>query len=395
MARATSVNLSSEGKKSSKTPAKASSEREKEEKAYRWQTVTWEEAGKQPINTQLSATGKVRAYKDMVRIRCFEQRSLRAYQQGKIGGFLHLYEGQEAVAVGAAGLLGKHDHIITAYRDHGHALAVGISMDKCMAEMFGKATGCSKGKGGSMHFFDPQKNFWGGHGIVGGQIPLGTGLAFALKYKGVKGSCLAYMGDGAVNQGAVHEAMNLAALWDLPIVFIIENNSYSMGTSQARSSAYKECLAQRAEAYGMEWDTGDGNNFYDVRWRTTLAMERAHKENRPTTLELFTYRHRGHSIADANHQTYRTKKEIETYKADRDPILLLSTQLKAEQILTDKQIKTIKNNAQKEAENATIFAEKSPYPTPKNIFENIYYEEDHPETKQSTGNIIFEDGGLL
>jgi pyruvate dehydrogenase E1 component alpha subunit len=202
---------------------------------------------KHPVNARLTAADKLRIYRDMVRIRRFEERSVQVYQKGKIGGFLHLYIGQEAVAAGTVSLLGENDHIITAYRDHGHALAVGMSMNECMAELEGKVTGCSKGKGGSMHYFAPDKRYWGGHGIVGGQIPLGTGLAFALKYKGVKGCCLAFMGDGAVNQGAVHEAYNLAALWNLPVVFIIENNKYSMGTSQARSSA-GEPLAKRAEA---------------------------------------------------------------------------------------------------------------------------------------------------
>eukprot|EP01031_Cornospumella_fuschlensis_P007260 gene7260-8997_t len=179
----------------------------------------------------------------MVRIRRFEERSLRAYQtknsQGgsNIGGFLHLYIGQEAVAVGCCSLMEKNDHVITAYRDHGHAIAVGMDTKPLMAELYGKVTGCSKGKGGSMHYFAPDKNFWGGHGIVGGQIPLGVGLAYGVKYKGLKGAAMAFMGDGAVNQGAVHEAYNLASLWNLPVVFVIENNGYSMGTSQARSSA--------------------------------------------------------------------------------------------------------------------------------------------------------------
>jgi pyruvate dehydrogenase E1 component alpha subunit len=196
-----------------------------------------------PINAQLTPAEKIELYRTMVRIRRFEERSLRSYQAKKIGGFLHLYIGQEAVAVGCCSLMGANDHVITAYRDHGHAIAVGMDTKPLMAELYGKVTGCSKGKGGSMHYFDPSRNFWGGHGIVGGQIPLGTGLAYALKYKGLKGAAMAFMGDGAVNQGAVHEAYNLAALWDLPVIFVIENNGYSMGTSQARSSAGD--LAQR------------------------------------------------------------------------------------------------------------------------------------------------------
>src|SRR3954468_14315782 len=184
------------------------------------------------INASLTPEDKVRFLRDMLRIRRFEQVAMKHYNGGKMGGFLHLYIGQESVAVGTCSLMGANDHVITAYRDHGHALAVGMSMNECMAEMFGKVTGCSKGKGGSMHFFAPDKNYWGGHGIVAGQTPLGLGLAYAVKYKNLKGSCLCYLGDGAINQGSYHESLNLAGLWDLPVVYIIENNQYSMGTSQ-------------------------------------------------------------------------------------------------------------------------------------------------------------------
>ena len=196
------------------------------------------------INSQLTKEEKIGFLREMFRIRRFEQTSLKYYNLGKMGGFLHLYSGQEAVAVGTISLLGENDHVITAYRDHGHALAVGMDPKSCMAELFGKATGCSKGKGGSMHFFAPDKNYWGGHGIVGGQTPLAAGIAFALKYKGLRGCCLCYLGDGAINQGPFHEALNLAALFKLPAIYIIENNGYSMGTSQQRSSAFRDSLAQ-------------------------------------------------------------------------------------------------------------------------------------------------------
>src|SRR5688572_15722766 len=225
-----------------------------------------------PINAKLTPEEKIRLITEMVRIRKFETESLRQYQGKKMGGFLHLYNGQESVAVGCVSLMGDDDHVITAYRDHGHALAVGMTMNECMAELFGKATGCSKGKGGSMHFFAPDKNFWGGHGIVAGQTPLGLGLGYALKYKGLKGAALCYLGDGAVNQGAFHESLNIAALFEIPVVYIIENNGYSMGTSQKRSSAYGGCLAQRGEAYGMEWDVIDGYDLYEVRARYHIAL---------------------------------------------------------------------------------------------------------------------------
>src|SRR6478735_1613376 len=240
-----------------------------------------------PINKALTPEDKTRLLREMLRIRRFEQESLRQYQGGKnMGGFLHLYIGQESVAVGACSLMGANDHVITAYRDHGHALAVGMSMNECMAELFGKATGCSKGKGGSMHFFAPDKNYWGGHGIVGGQTPLGTGIAYGLKYNGHKGSCMCFMGDGAINQGAYHESLNLAGLFDLPVIFIIENNGYSMGTSQCRSSAFKNSLAYRADGYNIVWDIIHGWDLYEMRAKLQIAIDRAHNESRPTVIEV-------------------------------------------------------------------------------------------------------------
>src|ERR1700730_15743574 len=215
------------------------------------------------INKELTKEDKIRLLRDMFRIRRFEQTSLKYYNLGRMGGFLHLYTGQESVAIGTISLLGEHDHVVTAYRDHGHALASGMEMNACMAELFGKATGCSKGKGGSMHFFAPDKNFWGGHGIVGGQTPLGLGLAFGLKYKGLRGCCLCYLGDGAVNQGTLHESLNLAALFKLPVIYIIENNGYSMGTSQQRSSSFRETLAKRAEGYDMALGVFKGGELYE------------------------------------------------------------------------------------------------------------------------------------
>src|SRR6476659_3178145 len=233
------------------------------------------------INEQLTKADKIQLLRDMYRIRRFEQTSLKYYNLGRMGGFLHLYIGQESVAVGTISLLGDNDHVITAYRDHGHALAVGMGMNECMAELYGKATGCSKGKGGSMHFFAPDKNYWGGHGIVGGQTPLGAGLAFAIKYKGLRGCCLCYLGDGAINQGPFHEALNLAALFKLPVIYIIENNGYSMGTSQQRSSAFHDSLAQRADAYNMAWDVFNGEDLYEVRAKTQIAVDRAYSESEP------------------------------------------------------------------------------------------------------------------
>lgn len=344
-----------------------------------------------PINKALTKEDKIDLYREMVRIRKFEQLSLPQYTGGKIGGFLHLYIGQEAVAVGTISLLGDNDHVITAYRNHGHALAMGMSMNECMAELFGKATGCSKGKGGSMHFFAPDKNYWGGHGIVGGQTPLGAGLAYGLKYRGLKGCALSYLGDGAVNQGAFHESLNLAALWDLPVIYVIENNGYSMGTSQKRSSAYPTCLAERAAGYGMDWELFNGTDLYEVRARTQIAVERARNESRPAILEIATYRYEGHSVADANAKVYRTKEEIERYQREHDPIIVWKNTLIAEGVFTEAEAKAIDKAAQKEAEDSVTFADESPFPEPESIFEDVYWEVDNKTEAGATGRHFFND----
>ncbi len=326
----------------------------------------------------------------MVRIRRFEQVSLANYQKpGRMGGFLHLYIGQESVAVGTLSLCGENDHNITAYRCHAHALASGMSMNECMAEMFGKQTGCSKGKGGSMHFFAPDKNFWGGHGIVAGQTPLGLGLAYGLKYLGREGCCLCYLGDGAVNQGSFHESLNLAALFEIPVVYVIENNGYSMGTSQKRSSAYTGCLAQRAEAYAIEWDVINGSDIYEVRAKTHIAMERARLEHKPTVLEIDTYRYYGHSVADANFKKYRTPEEIENYKKNHDPIHVFRNKLIAEGLLNDEMIENINKLAKEEADASVVFAEESPAPTIADISTDVYWETDNQTEASKIGHHFF------
>jgi pyruvate dehydrogenase E1 component alpha subunit len=347
---------------------------------------------KEPINKDMTPEEKVDCFTSMVRIRKFEQAALQSYQKGKMGGFLHLYIGQEATAVGTVSVRGENDHIITAYRDHGHALAVGMGMNECMAELYGKFTGCSKGKGGSMHFFDPDNHYWGGHGIVGGQTPLGLGIAYALKYKGLKGAAICYLGDGAVNQGVFHESLNLASLWDIPIIYIIENNGYSMGTSQTRSSVFpKEGLASRAEGYQIEWDTVHGENLYEVRSKTHTALERARNESRPTVLEIFTYRYYGHSIADANHQRYRTKEEIRHYQERKDPINVWEQILLEEGHLTVDQVKEIDAAAKAESKEAIRFADESPFPPPQEILTDVYHSVDNPGTHTNEGEIFFND----
>jgi len=342
-----------------------------------------------PINQSLSDERKIELFTQMARIRRFEQASLKSYSSGKMGGFLHLYIGQESVAVGTMSLGGPDDHFITAYRDHGHALASGMGMNECMAEMYGKQTGCSKGKGGSMHFFAPDKNFWGGHGIVGGQTPLGLGLAFGLKYLEKEGCCLCYLGDGAVNQGAFHESLNIASLFGIPVVYIIENNGYSMGTSQKRSSAYTGCLAQRAEAYAIEWDVIDGSDIYEVRAKTNIAMERARKEHKPTVLEIDTYRYYGHSVADANHKKYRTPEEITNYKDNHDPINVFRRKLLDEGVLTEEKVEEIDNAAKAEAADSVKFAEESPVPQISDISTDVYWETDNDTEASKIGHHFF------
>lgn len=347
---------------------------------------------KSPANADLSKDELIGFYREMVRIRRFEERSLRAYQQGRIAGFLHLYIGQESIAVGSISLMGENDHVITAYRDHGHALAVGMNMNECMAELFGKSTGCSKGKGGSMHYFDPSKNYWGGHGIVAGQTPLGAGLAYGLKYQGKKGCALCFLGDGAINQGAFHESLNIASLWDLPVVYIIENNGYSMGTSQERSSMHPDLgLAARAEGYSMNWAHINGESIFDIREGIKKAMDLAREESKPSLLEIHTYRYQGHSIADANHKKYRTKEEIDDYRKNHDPLSLYREYLLDAKLLTDEGMKEIDLAAKAEAEESAKFADESPFPPESDILKDVYWEEDNPDQKLSEGRIFFND----
>jgi pyruvate dehydrogenase E1 component alpha subunit len=350
-----------------------------------------EDYSKAPINAKLSSEEKLKLLTDMVRIRRFEMKSLEVYTKGSaMGGFMHLYIGQESVATGTCSLLGDHDHVITAYRCHGHALAVGMTMNECMAELFGKTTGCSKGKGGSMHFFAPDKNYWGGHGIVGGQTPLGLGLAYGIKYKGLKGAALSFMGDGAVNQGVFYESLNMAALFELPVIYIIENNGYSMGTSLERSSAFKNCLAQRGEAFAVEWTQANGEDIFEVRAVTQKAIERAHTTSKPMIIEFDTYRYYGHSVADSKHKGgYRTAEEIEKYKAEHDPIHLFKNRLIQEKALTEEQFEAINEAARAEVDASVTFAEESPLPTDDDIFEDVYFEVDRQTEAGRTGKHFF------
>ncbi len=304
----------------------------------------------------------------MLLIRRFEEKSAEAYSTGKIGGFCHLYIGQEAVAVGAMSAIRTDDYVLTSYREHAHALAKGMSAESVMAELFGKATGCSHGKGGSMHMFDRNVNFLGGHAIVGGQIPLATGTAFAAKYKGTDRVSLCFFGEAAVNQGAFHESLNMAQLWKLPCIYICENNQYGMGTSLARAMSLQN-IAQKACAYEMAAEFVDGMDVLAVREATLRAVERARKDYSPTLLEVRTYRFMGHSMSDPGN--YRTRAEIEKYQ-ERDPIKLYTASLKEEGIIDDKSLEQIEKQVREEIERAVRFADESPEPSPEELYTDIY-----------------------
>ena len=305
-------------------------------------------------------------FRQMLRIRRFEEEAARLYTERKIGGFLHLYIGQEAVAVGALSVLEARDCVITAYRCHGHYLARGGNARQGMAELLGKETGCAKGRGGSMHFYDTSIYFLGGWGIVGGQLPVGAGLAFAQKYLGTGGVTLCFMGDGAVNIGPFHEALSLAALWKLPVVFIIENNYFAMGTPLSKTSTTED-LAIRALAYPMARDTVDGHDVFAVRSSIHNAVRRAREQKLPTLIEAKTYRYRGHSMADP--AKYRTKEDLEQWTA-RDPIKTLGDKLDT---LGLSQVREqINSEVEEEINDAVRFAEESPFPDPSTATDYVY-----------------------
>lgn len=307
-------------------------------------------------------------YRQMLLIRRFEERAAQFYVEGKIGGFLHLYIGQEAVAVAAMSLLRSDDYFITSYRDHGHALARGTDPRLLMAELFGKATGISRGKGGSMHFFDVPKGNFGGDGIVGGHLPLAAGIGYAIRLRKTDQVCLCFFGDGAVNQGAFHEALNVSALWDLPVVYVIENNHYGMGTPLDRASSVKE-LHQRASAYGITGRDVDGMDVMAVREALAEAIDRARKGKRPSVIEAKTHRYRGHSMSDPGN--YRTKDEIEEMMR-HDPIVQFGRWLIERERFSQADLDAVDREARVRIEEAVDFAEDSPIPTPESLHEDVY-----------------------
>src|SRR6266699_2367019 len=310
-----------------------------------------------------------RMLRQMLLIRRFEEKAAEAYALGKIGGFCHLYIGQEAVAVGSLSVLRDDDYVISSYREHGQALARGVPASALMAELFGKATGCSKGKGGSMHLFDASRRFMGGHGIVGGHIPLAAGLGFAIRYKGGDQVCLCFFGEAAVNIGAFHEALNMASVWKLPVIFLCENNRYGMGTAFERVAAVTD-VVEHAWSYDMAAELVNGMDVLEVYRATERAVHRARGGGHPTLLEVRTYRFMGHSMSDPLHGVYRTKDEVEEQKR-RDPISQLALRLKDEGVLDQAGLDELDAAVRTEVDAAVTFADQCPDPDPAELTSHV------------------------
>ncbi|MBP6689422.1 MAG: pyruvate dehydrogenase (acetyl-transferring) E1 component subunit alpha [Hyphomonadaceae bacterium] len=326
--------------------------------------------GKQ-ASAEASKDELLQYYRDMLLIRRFEERAGQLYGMGLIGGFCHLYIGQEAVVVGMQAALREGDQVITAYRDHGHMLAAGMTANGVMAELTGRSGGYSRGKGGSMHMFSIEKAFYGGHGIVGAQVSLGTGLAFSNKYRRDGKVCLTYFGDGAANQGQVYESFNMAALWKLPVVYIVENNQYAMGTSIQRSSSETH-LHKRGVSFNIPGEEVDGMDVVAVREAGKRAVERARSGEGPMLLEMKTYRYRGHSMSDP--AKYRTKEEVEEQKAKRDPIDHVKKLIIDAGYASEDELKNIDREIRSIVTDSATFAQKSPEPDPSELMTDIYIE---------------------
>src|SRR5215471_19917668 len=305
-------------------------------------------------------------------LRRFEEKAAEMYAMGKIGGFLHLYIGQEAVAVGATSVVRTEDYVVSSYREHGHCLAKGSDPRRVMAELFGRRDGLSKGKGGSMHLFDKSRNFLGGHAIVGAHLPIAVGVAFAIKYRGGDQVIVCYFGDGAVPEGEFHEAMNLSALWKLPVIFLCENNRYAMGTSVERALAQTE-IWKFGQTYGIPSEHVDGMDVLAVREAVARAVARARKQKTPALLEADTYRYRGHSMRDPAGAVYRTKEEVEREKL-RDPITLFREKMLAADVLSEADVKAIEKDVNDRVDEAVAFADASPEPPDEALFTDIYKE---------------------
>lgn len=313
-------------------------------------------------------------YESMLLMRKFEEKAGQLYTMQKFGGFCHLYIGQEAVVAGTVTATKKDDKHMTAYRDHAHPLGLGMDPKYVMAELYGKATGCSKGKGGSMHMFDKERNFMGGHGIVGAQIPMGAGVAFAEKYNKTGNAVICSMGDGAVRQGALHETFNMAMNWKLPVVFVIENNNYAMGTSVERTTNMTD-LSTLGLSYGMPSEVVNGMKCEDVHIAMEKATARARKGDGPTLLDIRTYRYKGHSMSDP--QKYRTKEEVAKYK-DQDPIANVLDVIRTNKYATEAELEAIGKKVKQQVEESVKFAEESPLPDASELYKDVYMQEDYP-----------------
>jgi pyruvate dehydrogenase E1 component alpha subunit len=327
------------------------------------------------VATKFSKETYLYWYELMQLIRQFELKAEEMYKMaGKIRGFFHAYVGQEAIAAGCMTATRHEDPFITAYRDHGLALAKGTSANACMAELYGKATGCAKGKGGSMHFFDTKNFFFGGHGIVGAQIGTGAGLAFAEQYRGTDNVCLTYFGDGAARQGMLHETFNLAMTWKLPVIFICENNNYAMGTSVERTSNVRD-IYKLADAYEMPADMVDGMSAEAVHDAVARAVKRAREGGGPTLLEMKTYRYKGHSISDP--QKYRTKEEVDEYKG-QDPLIKVTATILENSFATQEELDAIDARINTVVEESVKFAEESPWPDDSEVLKDVYIDQEYP-----------------
>ena len=328
-----------------------------------------------PVATKFSKETYLYWYELMQLIRQFELMAEEKYKmEGKIRGFFHAYVGQEAIAAGCMTATRPEDMFITAYRDHGLAIAKGITVDSCMAELYGKATGCAKGKGGSMHFFGKKENFYGGHGIVGAQIGTGAGLAFAEQYRGTDNVVLCFFGDGAARQGMLHETFNLAMLWKLPVIFICENNNYAMGTSISRTSNITD-IYKLADAYEMPADVVDGMSPETVHEAVSRAVKRAREKGGPTLLEIKTYRYKGHSISDP--QKYRTKEEVEEYRG-KDPLASILKTMADQKFASEEELKQINDRVEKAVADSVKFAEESPWPSDDEVLKDVYVDQNYP-----------------
>lgn len=343
-----------------------------------------------PINRDFTAEAKIDLLRQMIRIRRFEQTAMKYYMGGYIQGWLNLSIGQESIAAGVRGLMEREDHSISGSRGIGHAIAAGMEMGPCLAELFGKANGCSRGKGGMFSFYAPSRNHWGCHGLAAAQTPLAAGLAFAMKQRGIPGAVVCFMGDGACNQGVYHESLNLAGLFDLPVVYLIENNGFGMGTSVERSSRFTECLARRAETYDIAWDKCDDEDPFELRAKTGIALERARRQCRPAVLEITTCRYYGASISDANNFKYRSKDEVEDRMANRYPLKLWKRLLISEGILSAAMALEIDEAAKAEAVAALEFAKAGLKPELPEIMHNVYWESDHDTPASKIGRHFFD-----